>query len=812
MPRRLRWVLTVLLVLTAGLFAGGVWLASSASPATGRWTLPGLTAPVEVLRDRSGVPHIFAGSEEDAVAALGWVHAEDRLVQMETTRRLGAGRLAEVVGPAALPSDRWMRTLGLYRLAERQYPMLSERSRRLLDAYARGVNAWLTSHDGPLPPEFLLLGISPEPWTVADSLVWLKLMAMRLSADRRDELLRARLAHRLSPAQLAALWPEDATGPTTIEQRARLGLLNDRLLQDHIDDGLLAGTLAAMPEFPGAPRGASNAWVLSGIRTASGAPILANDPHLTFALPPTWYLARIVSPEGTLAGATAPGFPAMILGHNDRVAWGLTSSDIDVEDVFVERLDPGNSGQYLVPGGPQPFVSREERIAVRGQDPEILPVRITRHGPVISDLAGLPDGIVARSGAPVGAEVVLTLAATWLDPEDRTADALFDLAHSQDPGTFRAATAEATAPQQNVFYADVDGHIGFVSAGHIPNRPLGGGELPVEGWSGAHDWQGFLPFEGQPQTFDPPTDLLVNANNRPVPGDWPYLLTGAWDAGFRAARIANVLTSAEPQTLEASSALQIDAVSLMARRLLPMMLAQLPAQKNPMARRSVELLRDWRGEMRQDSRQPLLFAAWLRELVRVLAADELGPAFVEYWDYRPLFVEAVLGGEDSWCNDVTTPELENCGDALQTALDAALAGLNERLGSDLDAWEWGDLHRLRLPNMVWSRVPLLRNWLDVPLPIDGGNDTPLRAASRIADPEEPFDAVHGAGYRAVYDLADLDSSRFIIAGGQSGNPFSRHWRDQLATWRAGGGLRLAGDREALRREAESRLELVPGRR
>lgn len=801
MPRWSRWVLAFLLIATAGLFSGGWWLASSASPATGRQMLPGVAAPVEVLRDRWGVPHIFAASEEDAAAALGWVHAEDRLAQMETTRRLGAGRLAEMLGPAALPSDRWMRTLGLYRLAEQQYPKLSKRSRGLLDAYASGVNGWLAARKGPLPPEFLLLGITPQPWTAADSLVWLKLMAMRLSVDRRDELLRARLAHRLSPAQLAALWPDDKNGSTTIAEGGAQGYLDDRLL---------AGTLAAMPELPAAPRGASNAWVLSGARTATGAPILANDPHLSLALPSTWYLAHIVTPAGTLAGATAPGFPAMILGRNDRIAWGLTSSDIDVEDVFVERVDPADAGRYLTPAGPQPFIAREETIAVKGQDAEIVPVRVTRHGPVISDLAGLPEGIVGSSGAPSGAEVVLALAATWLDPEDRTADALFELARTGDPAGFRAVAAAVTAPQQNVFYADVDGNFGFVSAGRIPVRQPGAGDVPVEGWSGAHDWQGFLPFEGQPQAFNPPSGVLINANNRPAPADWPYPITGAWDAGFRAARIADVLAADVPQTPAASSMLQTDSVSLMARRLLPAMLAGLPAQQAATGRRAVELLRAWQGEMRADAPQPLLFAAWLRELVRVLAADELGPTFAEYWDYRPLFVEGVLAGDAAWCDDVTTPQPETCAQTLQTALDAALAQLGERLGGDPDGWKWGDLHRLRLENSLWSRVPLLRDWLGVRTPMDGGNDTPLRAASRIADAGDPFGVVHGAGFRAVYDLADPTASRFVIAGGQSGNPLSRHWRDLVDTWKAGGGLRLAGDRETLRREAESRLELVPG--
>lgn len=806
MQRWSRWLLTVLvavLVLLAAVAAGGWWLAYSASPAEGRRMLAGLAAPVEVIRDRWGIPHIFANSEEDAAAALGWMHAEDRLAQMEVMRRTGAGRLAEEVGPVALPSDRWMRTLGIYRLAEQQYPHLSARTRGVLEAYARGVNAWLTERAGMLPPEFMLLGVGPEPWTVTDSLVWMKLMALRLSVDQRNELLRARLAHRLSSGQIAALWPEDPQGPTTIAADDIKAMLDDRLL---------AGTLAAMPEPPGMPRGASNAWVLSGGRSANGAAILANDPHLPFALPAPWYLVHIVTPDGTFAGASAPGFPGVILGHNDAIAWGITSSDIDVEDVFVERVDPADSGRYLAPEGPRPFQSREERIAVRGQDPEILPVRVTRHGPVISDLAGLPDGIEASTGAGAADEVVLSLATTALLDDDRTADALLDLARARSVPQFLAATATAVAPQQNVFYADVDGRIGFVSAGRIPARPPGNGWLPVEGWSGDHDWQGFLPFEGQPQLFDPPSGLLVNANNRPVPADWPYPLAGAWDPGFRAARIDEVLNGEAPRTPADSAALQVDATSLMMRRLLPPMLAGLPPQQNAPARRAVELLAAWNGEMRADAVQPLLFAAWVRELVRVLAADKLGPAFAEYWDYRPLFVANVLAGDAAWCDDTTTPAVESCADALQAALDAALAGLSERLGPDPNVWHWGDVHRLRLENILWSQVPLVGGLLGVRLPVDGGNDTPLRTASRFADPDEPFAAVHGAGFRAVYDLADLAASRFILAGGQSGNPFSSHWTDMVETWMAGSGVKLAGDRATLRREADTRLELLPSQR
>jgi len=793
MPRWPTWALLAAGTVVVGLTAGALRLASSAWPTDGTRAAAGLAASVELYRDRWGVPHVFAQNEEDAAAALGWAHASDRLWQMEAMRRLGAGRLAEIVGPAALPSDRWMRTVGVYALAQRQYPRLSDRSRRLLDAYARGVDAWIAGGDQPLPPEFLVLGLQPEPWTPADSLVWLKLMAMRLSGDRREELLRARLTGRLTPEQMADLWPDDSDGPVTLP--ARSGHAEAEALAPE----RLARLMAAMAEPPGEAHGASNVWVLAGHRTATGKPLLANDPHLAFTLPLPWYLARLSTPDGEVAGATSPGFPALILGHNDRVAWGLTTSDIDVEDVFVERIDPSDPGRYLAPGGTLPFDRREETIAVKGQAPEVLVVRRSRHGPVISDVAG--------GGAADG--TVLALAATWLAEHDSTADGLFELGRARDARDVLAAAAKATAPQQNLFYADVDGRIGWIAAGQIPLRPPGGGRLPAEGWTGAADWRGFVPVAGWPQATEPRSGVLINANNRPVPPDWPWPINGSWDVGFRAQRIAERLAPATPQTFEEQSALQLDAVSLMARRLLPLMLAALPPPTDPAAATAAALLVGWTGEMRADRPEPLIFAAWLRAFVRAVAADELGDAFAAWWDYRPLFVERVLTGHGRWCDDIGTAADETCGAQLGCSLGEATADLTRRLGATPADWRWGELHAARFEHPFWGRVPLVGRLVDARVPMNGGNDTIDRAASQVANDEEPFGAVHGAGFRGVYDLADLGRSQFVLATGQSGNPLSRHFRDLTAMWRAGSGIRLDATRESLQRDAETLLVLEP---
>ena len=798
MTRAWRWAATAVVLAVGASAVAGLWLLSSAVPARGRYEVEGLSAPVSLFRDRWGVPHIFAETDEDASFALGWAHAEDRLWQMETMRRLGAGRLAEVLGPAALPSDRWMRTLGLYRLAEGDYAALSGDTRRVFDAYARGVNAWLSAHTGALSPEFLLLWFAPQPWTPANSLVWLKLMALRLSSDRRDELLRARLAERLTPRQLRELWPDEPPDAPTTLATAPPGL-----------EGAASAVLAAAPEPPGQPFGRSNAWVVAGSRTASGKPILANDPHLGFTLPVPWYLARVVTAKGELVGATSPGFPAVVLGHNQRIAWGLTSSDIDVEDIFLERVDPADPGRYQTPGEPQPFVAREEVIAVKGAPAERRTVRSTRHGPVISDLPGLavssPPSLSADAG--VGQPVLAALAATYLGDDDRTADALITLQRASNWQELLAAAEESTAPQQNVFYADVAGHIGFVSAGRIPLRPAGDGRMPVPGWTGTDDWTGFVPADGSPQAFDPSSGALVNANNRPVPRDFPWPIPGAWDAGFRARRIEQLLTAGVPQTVEGTAALQLDSVSLMARRLLPLMLDGLPGPaRHPEV---VARLRNWDGTMRRDRPEPLIFAAWLRELVRALAADELGAFFDEYWDYRPRFVESALTEQTQWCDDIRTKAIEDCPSRLGAALDAALATLSRKLGGDPATWRWGSVHQVRFEHPFWRSVPLIGAFAGVSVEVDGGSDTINRGASRLADPDHPFAAVHGASFRGVYDLGDLGNSCFVLSTGQSGNPLSRHYQDMTSLWRDGAGIRLNATREELENEAESSLLLVP---
>ena len=795
-PRRVLRALTrilagLLIVILAGGAGGYAWLRTSLPQTRGRLALPGLHQEVSIFRDRDGVPHIFAADDEDAYLALGFVHAQDRLFQMDFQRRLGAGRLAEIAGANALGIDRTMRTLGLYRAAEASLAALSPEVRRALDAYARGVNGFLATREGALPPEYYVLRTAPEPWRPADSLVWGRLMALSLSGNWRGEALRARLAQRLSPEQLDDFYGDRSVGgpislPSAVEKSQAI-------------DDLFARALAAMPDAI-RPRLASNEWAVDGRHTRSGKPILANDPHLGFGAPGVWYLARITTPTLSLAGATAAGVPFHLLAQNGAIAWGMTTTGADTQDLFIERVAPGEPGAYETPDGPRAFATRTETIRVRGADDVTLTVRATRHGPVISD-------VEASAAVVAGDRAVIALAATALRPDDRTAEALYRLNRATDWESFTRALADFDAPVQNVVYADRAGTIGLITPGRIPMRRTGDGFMPAHGWDDSGAWDGFIPFDALPHRKDPADGLLVNANNRLVGDDYPHFISRDWDAPYRAERILELLGETGAQTVASHRALQLDTVSPMTAELLPLMLGDV--RRTERTARALDLLASWDGRMDRARPEPLIFVAWLRELDRDLFADELGDLFPLMWDLHPRLIARTLRTDGAWCDDVTTQERETCAQQVARALDQALDALTRRYGADIAAWRWGSAHPARHDHPVFSRIPVLRDLTDLALPADGGNDTVNRGAMHVGSPRDPFADVHGAGYRAVYDLADPDGSMFVIATGESGNPLSAHYRDFLERWRDGGGRPLTGSPAALAAADADLLTLAP---
>ncbi|MHB1219231.1 MAG: penicillin acylase family protein, partial [Alphaproteobacteria bacterium] len=618
---------------------------------------------------------------------------------------------------------------------------------------AKGVNAFLANRRGALPPEFVALDYAPEPWRPADSLVWGKLMAMQLSGDWRGELFRARLAKRLGRQAVEALFPPDAGESPTIRDSAGLSAPFDT-------------------------RGASNMWALAGSHTDTGAPILANDPHLGANVPSQWYLARIETPDGTLAGGTAPGVPFVVLGRNARIAWGFTSSQADVEDLFIETEVPGDPASYVTPDGSQPFETREERIRVKGEEDALVIVRATRHGPVISD--ALKDGD-RLDGA------ILALSAPYLMEPDRSAAAVQGLNRARDWDDVLAAMQNFDALQQNVFYADVDGHIGYVAPGRIPIRKSGDGFLPADGASGADDWTGFIPYDELPRAYDPPAGWLANANNRPAGRDYPYYLARDWDEPYRYDRIVALLDAKPRQTIADSAAMQADILSPVAREFLPALIAR----ADPGDDRSAPILRSldaWDGHMAPGAREPLIFAAWLRALTQTLFEQKLGPDFAGFWDLHPRLLREALAGQGGWCAPPAAGA-PTCVTEARAALGAALDELGWRYGADPAQWNWGQAHALVLSHPTLGTLPVVGKWFSERLPLGGGDDTLMRAAMRWSG-QTPYRTVHIASLRAIYDLGDLDASQFLIATGQSGHPLSPHFLDLARRWLGFDYLRL----------------------
>ncbi|MBR0655851.1 penicillin acylase family protein [Plastoroseomonas arctica] len=752
-----RCVLALALLIPVAVSAavGLVWWTLPPEHAEVR--IPTLDAPVAVTLDTYGIPLIRASTEADGNRALGWMHARDRLFQMEMMRRGATGRLSEIAGTATLRLDRFTRLLGLAQRAEADFATLPEPTRAALTQYAEGVNAWITAHGRFAAPEFLILG-APEPWRPADSLLWAKVMGLWLSGNWREEMNRMRLVGRLPPERIAELWPRDTTQgrPDEAEQRAALPGL-DRLA-------------AQIPVFgidAPLPASASNAWAVTAARAAGGAPMLASDPHLAFSAPILWYLARIELPEGRfLAGATAPGTPFVVIGRNRDLAWGFTTTQSDTQDLVYERA--AGTG-YATPQGPRAFTTRTETIAIRGAPSETLTVRETRHGPVLTDLDPAPraDGLM------------IAMAMANLAPNDTAAAGLLALNRGTTLADARAAAALITSPPQNMMVAARSGEIAMYLTGRTPLRRSGDGTRPFEGWNPGQGWSGFVPFDAMPHVENPTSGLLANANNRPSPPDHPVFLAASFPGSWRFQR-AMALLNARPQHSTADfAAMQVDTLSLFARAMLPA-LATMPRPEGA-AGAALDLLLAWDGQASAALPQPLIFNAFMERFGRWvmrtagLAEDVHAPS--------QEFLAAVLDGRLAhWCGAA------GCGPLAATALGEAVRAISREQGPDPAAWRWGAAHAARFEHPMLRFIPALAALTRMEVPASGDGDTLLRAGFRGED----FTAIHGAGLRAVFDLSDPDGTLAVIASGQSGHPMSRHWRDLLPAWRDGLVLRLDG--------------------
>ena len=782
-----RVLLAVVLLLVLGAGALATWLRLSVPAIDGTVMLHGPSAAITILRDAWGIPHILADSPDDAYFGLGYAHAQDRLFQMDQQRRLAQGRLSEVLGPSTLSFDRFLRTLGLYRAAEQSIAALNPDTQHALESYAAGVNAYIKSHRGALAPEFaLLLADDPEPWRPADSVAWLKVMALHLSGNWREEALRARLVAALGEEMTASFFPPHPADASVILDAARLP----------------AGSWpqSLLDLLPQSGNGSNN-WVVDGRHTATGLPMLANDPHLGFSMPAVWYLAHLDAPGLTVAGATLPGIPMIVVGTNGRIAWGVTNTGPDTQDLFIERPDPDDATRYLTPEGSAPFTSREETIVVRLGEDETITVLETRHGPVISGIREEADGLTDAGGD------VVALAWTLLNGDDRTMDAGMALHTATDWPDFMAAARLYDGPQQNIVFADRRGNIGLVAPALIPIRAGGQGLVPSRGWTGEGDWTGFVPFEDLPRLRNPASGKIATANERLVGDDYPWFLSNDWQPGYRGDRIRDLLDARDDHDIESFRAIQNDTLSLFAVDMLPVALAGEPETEAGRALKA--RLAGWDGDMAADLVAPTVFESWYRELTRLIYADETGDLFPDTWWFRSIFVKAVLAGEAGpWCDDTTTPDsVESCDLLTGRAFDRAAAFLENRFGPDPEDWRWGKVHAIHLNHRLFGMIPLVSRLTGLDMEIGGGRFTVAAGGYIFNSDTRVFEDVHGPALRAIVALGDPEGARFVILPGQSGNPFSPYWDNMAARWLADDPIPIPLTRDGI--VAEHRLLLEP---
>ncbi len=808
--RRLALLLLLLLALLAGLVA---WYAMRVLPATsGALTLRGLQGEVQIERDAHGIPTVRAASERDAVFALGFVHAQDRLWQMETHRRIAGGRLAEGFGEGALETDRFLRALGVRRAAQAQWQRLPAESRALVQAYADGVNAYLADHLKARPPEYLILGLKPEPWDPVDTLAWSIMMAWDLGGNWNTELLRLRLALQMPVERINQLLPA-YPGETLPETADYAALYRELRLGDGSEKtsaGPAAwGRLLDIAPPSGVEGVGSNNWVLAGSRSSTGSPLLANDPHLKLSTPALWYFARLVAPGLEVAGATMPGLPAVVLGQNRQLAWGFTNTGPDVQDLYLEQIRPDDPAQYRTPEGWARFETFEEVIRVKGRPEVRFTARRTRHGPVISD-AGTGAELLGAKERPA---YVLAMRWTALDEDIDAVGPALQMQRARSVHAFFAAAEAWVGPMQSMVVADRDGGIGLIAPGRVPLRKPENdlkGLVPAPGWEARYDWDGYLPPGETPRELNPERGWIATANQRITAAGYPHYLTAEWALPYRQQRIEALLQARPQHSLDDLAALQGDEVSLAVRPLLPWL--QRAESSHPLAAAARAQLQGFDGHMAADRAAPLIWWAWQRQLARAVFMDDVDAALWERSLTGRSFqdaLEGVLARDDgSWCDDRHTPAVETCAQQAGLALTRALDELQERFGSDVTAWRWGRAHQARSEHRPFSRVPALARLFELRTPT--GGDTFTVNVSRVglrpdATTGELYLNEHGPSLRALYDVAEPANSRVMHSTGQSGILFSPLYRSFVAPWTAVRYVPLWPQGEAAKR-----LSLKPG--
>jgi len=744
--------------------------------------ITGLRDRVTVRRDERGIPYIDAKNDEDLYFAQGYVTASDRLWQMDLFRRTERGELAEILtaGPngIALQQDKQHRTLGFAQVAEAEVAQASPQSRALLEAYARGVNAYIASLDAKtLPPEFQILQYKPKPWTPADSLLVVKLFFESLSSTWRIDIMREAIA-ALPAEKRAGLMPEISpfdvlvVGKDTKKQVAAMGqstvtttsIAKEMLLALARDGEIAAGALARVG-LNAEGLAASNNWVVSGEHTLSGKPLLANDPHLSATAPSIWHMVHLNAPGVRVSGVTAAGLPGVIIGHNDRIAWGFTNVGPDVQDLYLEKFDPATPQRYLTPSGWRDADIRHEEIKVRKgftdstTDTITLDVTVTRHGPIVFENAGKR----------------YALRWTALDPKLSNPEATHLMNRAGNWKEFSAALSSFTAPTQNIVYADADGHIGYHAAGVVPIRKSGDGSVPYDGSTDAGEWTSYIPTDKLPTLFDPPSGIIVTANQRIVGNDYPYFLTHSWAQPYRARRILDLLNEKPKLTPDDFRKIQGDVYSfagvLFARQNVKLLRGNLKPTDGKLAE-TLDAFEKWDGQINADSRvAPVVIqmrSAFRTRILNAALGEELIKIYV--WNNFEATLDRLMTEQPK---EWLPKEFSSYAELMRACYEDARQALTKNLGEDESKWKWGEMVKVRFQHPL-SAAPLIGSQFTIP-PFPQNGTGGLAATVNVGAP---------VSMRLIADPSDWDNTQHGIALGESGIPSSPHWKDQLDDWRA----------------------------
>lgn len=764
----------------------------------GTSTLKGLQAEVEIIRDNWGIPHIYAQNLPDMAFAQGYTHAQERFWQMELSRRAATGTLSEIFGSLALNSDIASRTFGFARLGKEDITVLPAHILALLQAYVAGVNSFLTHHKNRISVEFSLLRYQPNPWTLEDTMAFTRLMTWQLSGAWQSELIRTQFSDLLGPelaAELDIQYPPE--NPAILPKGSEVNLLNNPLLHGSNSNPLLK------------QNNGSNSWAISGSLTASGHPLLANDPHLHLGTPAIWYENHLHCPQMHVTGVTIPGMPLVLIGHNEHIAWGITLAYTDGEDLFIEKFSDFEQGQYHYKDAIQQAQIIEEPIKIKGsKEPHIAKVHITRHGPIVSDVVGYPQQRLALQS--IALQPRLPLFRGW-----------WQLNNAKNYPDFVHAMSFLEAPQLNIAYADTQGNIGYWLTGKAPIRQAGNGKLPTPGWTGEHEWASYVPFTEMPHALNPAKGYLITANNRVIPEDYPYFLGDVWMNGYRAQRLEALISRQNPIDALYCQHIQTDVYCIPGKTFANMFKELLPqvAQLPPRYWRSWYLLADWDGFLTPHTVGGTIYELVRKFTVQIMLQDAIGHELLQR--YTGKGIDPILKGfSEQMGHDVTmllrilnNPDslwLKKYGGKaalLQKSLTMASNWLTDKLGSNPEKWEWGKLHHMTAPHALGIKQPLDKVFNIGPIPMGGDGDTPLQAGT--PENEIPNTHVVSASYRQVIDLGNLERSMAVLPTGQSGHLGSAHYKDQTQLWLSGQLRPMLWSREQVTAYSKEKLSLQP---